>query len=209
MHSAGFNKVFTVLIGPKSYDEAFTIHEDVLRSTSKFFQSACSKALAEKIERGSRLPEVQPNLFQMYTVWVYSGKVVINEKKYSFPVSQLELLLHAWLLGDVLGDAQFRNQVMRTCVEKLPTFDIVPNVDIFTHVWKKTTPRSPLRKMLVDVIVARFERTAFIKRVKDYPREVLEVVAVSLMLHQDPIAWNTFANRVSEYLEPESGGTSG
>lgn len=209
MHSADFNKVFTVLIGPKPFDKALTIHEDVLRSTSKFFQAACSKALAERSERVVRLPEVQFNLFQMYTVWVYSGKVVINEKKYHLPASQLELLLHTWLLGDVLGDAQFRNQVMRTCVEEPPTFDVVPNVDIFTHVWKKTTPSSPLRKMLVDVIVARFERTAFIKRVEDYPREVLEVVAVSLMLHQDPIAWDTFANRVSEYLEPEAGGASG
>lgn len=165
--------------------------------------------MAEKNERVVRLPEIRSNLFQMYTFWAYSGNVVINEKNYCFAVSQLKLLLHAWRLGDVLGDAQFRNQVMRTCVEKLPTFDVVPNIDIFTHVWKKTTPSSPLRKMLVDVIVARFERTSFIKRVKDYPREVLEVVAVSLMLHQDPIAWNTFADRVSEYLEPEAGGASG
>lgn len=195
-------------MGSDKREQSFTIHEDVLISTSKFFRAACSKVCQEGKEKIVHLPGVKPNVFQVYAVWVYSGKMAINKDGSPDNKPQTMLVLDIWILGDVLDDDLFRNQAMKLCIEKFAAWNMLPSVKEVKHVWESTTPSSQLRKMLVDIMVARSKRADFAEFVNHYPRDFVETIAV-LLMHQKPfLQWTEFAENAHKYLEPEANGPS-
>jgi len=177
--SANFSSTFTILVGPEGREKTFTIHEDMLCSSSKFFQAACSKVCAEAKEKVVRVPEVvQHPIFQSYALWVYSGKIEFDTDRYAIPNQQQAVLIHAWIAGDILDDVKFRNEAMRMLVHNIEAFCILPHARMLRHVWKSTPSNCILRGMLVSAIILHLDRDAFSEQVEGYPRELVETVAI-------------------------------
>lgn len=155
-----------------------------------------------------RLPEEDPGIFRVYAAWVYSGKLAVDVAEGATDIEDEEQdsLLKSWLLGDVLDDLRFRNQAMKTFVEKDKSWTQLPSSHLLGYVYKSTPPSSLLRKMLVDLIRLDVIPESFAFYGVDFPPELVLEIAASLLKQQAELGNSnakSFADNLQEYLEPE------
>lgn len=193
-------------------EEQFTVHKHLICAKSKFFKAACSGSWAEGKDRVVRLPEVKAETFQAYIVWVYSGKVGVNGSTtdgINKASAELQETAELYLLADVLDDLQLRNATMRTLALKNKIWLIHPSAALIKQVWDSTTSGSLLRKMIADHTIMRFSRNEFEKHSAEYPRDLLQSVAVALMHKTPHVSAEAFVAGLDGYIEPEVSGDSG
>ncbi|KAK5689687.1 hypothetical protein LTR97_012686 [Elasticomyces elasticus] len=171
---SSFTDTITVLVGEEKVP--FTIHTKTVRAKSKFFDAACQREWIEGRERVVKLPEVDPETFELYATWVYQGKIdhealriaALNPRhiateeeqrtegrvKY-WSTSTMDLMrLH--VAADFLGDTE----LMKRAVDGIT--DIIASrctwiytlTDIVSYVWDATTSASGLRRIVLDHIVS-------------------------------------------------------
>jgi hypothetical protein len=185
--------------------QEFTIHRDLICANSKFFNAACSKLWTEGKEKVVRLPEVKVDTFQAYFVWAYTGRVVINK---GAPRDELKATIDLYLLGDVLDDLLLRNAAMESLVANIPVWNVVPPVNLVSHVWDVTLPGSRLRQVIVDVVIMRVSRANLETFVTvDHPIEFLHSIAIASTRQVATVSVDKFLSGMSGYLEPELGDT--
>ena len=181
--------------------QEFTVHRHLACANSKFFEAACSKLWIEGKEKIVRLPEVKVDAFQAYLVWVYAGKVVFNGEA---PRHRLRAIIDLYLLGDVLDDLLLRNTAMRSLVIHLPSWNVIPSVDLVNHIWASTPAGSPLRRVIIDIIVKRVGRASLEHCVTaDHPAEFLHDIAVVLLKQVPTVSAERFISGMNGYLEAE------
>lgn len=191
---------------PKSRDsKQFTVHKHLICAKSKFFEAACSKLWAEGTEKIVRLPEVKVDAFQAYLVWVYTGRVAVNK---GAPRHQLRAIIELYLLGDVLDDVLLRNAAMRSLVINIPVWNVVPSVSLVTHIWASTPTKSPLRQLIIDIVVKRVGRASVETCVSvDHPAEFVHSIAVVSLKQLSTVSAEKFISGLNGYLEPEPSNT--
>lgn len=201
--SQDFNDVIQVVVGNSEPEQVFAIHKDVLCAISKFFQAACSKSWAEGQSKIVRLPEASHVIFRVYAAWIYSGKLAVDilEGTPNVETKEQESLLKSWLLGDFLNDLRFRDQVMKTFVEK--QWDTLPNGNLLKHIYNCKPPDSLLRKMLVESMCLLVDRESFASYGANYPQEFVLGIAVSLMKQLGSASHQSFVGRLHKYIEPK------
>lgn len=181
--------------------QEFTVHRHLVCANSKFFEAACSKLWAEGKEKIVRLPEVKVDAFQAYLVWVYTGKVVFNGEA---PRHKLRAIIDLYLLGDVLDDLLLRNTAMRSLVIHIPGWSVIPSVGLVNHIWASTPAGSPLRRVIIDIIVKRVGRANLEHCVTvDHPAEFLHDTAVALLKQVPTVSAERFISGMNGYLEAE------
>lgn len=193
-----------MLIGPEESQQTYTIHKHLICNSSKFFHAACSKLWAEGKEKLVRLPEANPEAFQAYVVWVYTGRVIINKAD---DVSEINQTIRLYLLGDVLDDRSLRNEAMRALVRQNGKWKVQPSVELIQEIWDSTTSGSRLRKMIVDLIIMRRSRDNM-TGIADFPKDILHELTSSLLKRVDTQSHTAFASGLDGYLEPEPTDTS-
>lgn len=186
---------------PKVRDsKQFTIHKHLICAKSKFFEAACSKLWAEDTEKVVRLPEVKVDAFQAYLVWAHTGRVAVNK---GAPRHQLRAIIELYLLGDVIYDLLLRNAAMRSLVINIPVWNVVPSVSLVTHIWASTPTKSPLRQLIVDIIVKRVGRASVETCVTvDHPAEFVHSIAVVSLKQVSTVSAEKFISGLNGYLEP-------
>lgn len=185
--------------------QQFTVHRHLVCAKSKFFEAACSKLWAEGKEKLVRLPEVEVDVFQAYLVWVYTGKVAVNKED---PRRQLRAIVDLYLLGDVLDDLLLRNAAVRTLVINIPIWNVIPSINLVNHVWASTPTNSPLRRVIVDVVVKRVGRASMRHCVTlDHPPEFLHSIAVASLNQLATVSAENLISGLYGYLEPEPSNT--
>jgi hypothetical protein len=181
--------------------QEFTVHRHLVCANSKFFKAACSKLWAEGEEKIVRLPEVKVDAFQAYLVWVYTGKVVFNGEA---PRHKLRAIIDLYLLGDILDDLLLRNTAMRSLVIHIPGWSVIPSVGLVNHIWASTPAGSPLRQVIIDIIVKRVGRANLERCVTvDHPAEFLHDMAVVLLKQVPTVSAERFISGMNGYLEAE------
>jgi len=196
-------------VGPEGREEPFTIHRDLICSTSKFFKAACSKLWAEGKEKVVRLPEIDVDIFQAYVVWVYHGKVAVNKLDTNGGKAtahdEMRETVGLYLLGDVIDDILLRNAAMRVLVTQSKVWMCQAQTDLLNHIWESTPPKSLLRKMIVDKTIMRLDRGSMTDdTMADYPKDMLHCIARALMMKSTHVTYDVFASGLDGYLEPET-----
>jgi hypothetical protein len=92
-----------------------------------------------------RLPEVEPDIFQMYADWVYSNVVAPAYPSRAGTRSLIKL----YLLGDFLDDIKLRTKTMELLVASVKTVNTFPSVDHIALIWNNTTAKSLLRTWML------------------------------------------------------------
>lgn len=179
-------------------EQLFVIHKDIVCASSNFFKAACSDSWIEGKERRVRMPEVEPELFQTYITWLYSGNAQAHVSK-DDPDGAIEL----YLLADVLDDVHLRNKM----TEVLSYSDCIASPTALCKLWDRTPLNSLIKKMYVEQFLMRTDRDEFAKFVTEYPAGLVqEVAAASLRLHSCAMMkrneWST--TKLASYLEPVS-----
>jgi hypothetical protein len=187
--------------------QLFLVHTEVICAKSKFFKAACNKRWFCGKERKVTLPDVEPQVFQHYVTWVYSGRVDISssitkdDPKASKEERQRIVAMHLelYLLGDVLDDVLLRNKAIR-----LPVMDasILPRANTVRRVWEKTPENSPVRRLLVDRAIIRTRREFLTGNLIHYPAGFVLQVAVSLLQEVPSKGKLLLEAKLPSYLEP-------
>ena len=147
----------TVLVGNKR--TKFMLHEQTLRSNSKFFEAALSRNWRESTERKVLLPEETTDHFRIYAQWVYTGKLFTEDKAQDMKPNQypFDNLAGLYAMGARLQDQPFQDaaidailaetRVQRGSKSYLPAPDLIPII------YENTLPGDAARRLLVDICV--------------------------------------------------------
>lgn len=154
-----------------------------------------------------RLPEVTAVTFQAYSTWLYTGQIAVGPcteaSAFDEKMGEFQLLIDLYLLGDKLLDIQLRNQANIALFKSMQKVNSVPDVRLTTLVWESTVSGSLLRKLLVDVIVWRFDRDSYAGSISRYPAEHVQEVAVAVLRATSILSWEQMAQKLSPYEEAE------
>ncbi|CAG8899964.1 unnamed protein product [Penicillium egyptiacum] len=171
----------TITVGASK--EPFHVHEAVICTSSLFFKKAMSGSWKESKEHTLELPEDDPQIFSLYSHWLYFGKIPVIPKEKS-QSKEYHDLVEAYVLGDKLLDAKFQNSAIDAIVEKCSEPDAqdgkrwYPGVDAITHAYKRTVKSATIRSLFVDMYVD----TATDKWLnREFPKEFLYSVVEGLM----------------------------
>jgi hypothetical protein len=194
--------VVAILVGPDEH--RFAVHKDIICAKSEFFRAACStRWLQEKV---IRLPEIKPNIFQVYSHWAYADTLVPGATATSTSSNKASSrgLVDLYLLGDVLDDVKFRNKAMQHLITHAAE-NQQPGFKTICHIWKNTPTSSILRRWTVDLAIMNLKRDYFVEHAEDYPAEFVLQIATKLLQQTKPSGRKKLKEMSSspEYLEPE------
>lgn len=92
--------VLTVIVGDGGDLATWQIHEILLVTSSKFAEAAMKHPVIEKHTRTIRLTMENPDIFERYVKWLYSGFI---------DTSDHDLLIHMYKLGERMLDDKFQD----------------------------------------------------------------------------------------------------
>ena len=130
-----------------SKERIFYIHENILRSTSSFFQAALNQEWKEGQERTITLPDDNPKVFSGYAHWLYTGKLPCQRPEGRVSVKLAKL----YGLGEKLIDKIFQDRVLDTLITHTRKDDKYPTKKSAKIVYDSTLKGSPARKLMVDM----------------------------------------------------------
>ena len=149
--SNSFNGLVEVIVGPQR--QLFLLHKKILCNVSSYYRAALEGSFAEGLTQKIELPEDDVTVFEYFRAWLYSP---ISQE--SLPsASELEpyidldskLLFDLYVFADVRDIPLLQNYTMDAIIWKSELTDTFSG-PLIHHVYDRTTPSSPLRKLLVD-----------------------------------------------------------
>lgn len=176
----------------------YTGHKVILSRSSDFFKKACNKEWKEGQSKIIRLPEVEPEAFDIYLQYLYTGEVVATDdelpehrdgsREAQAQVVRLHwILIETYLLADMLLDTKSKNAIMDAFIEILKDTKRLPDLDTITDVFRKTTDTSPMRRLLVDFVAFRVDLDTFKGIGARHSPEFLVEVSLRLMRYKDDV----------------------
>lgn len=155
-----------VLVGP--YEEAFSVHKDIVCAKSPFFETACKKEWSEGKEGIVRLEQHRPDAFKLFVHWIYSSTIdleIIPERI----AAEVAYLVEAWALSDFLGCPDFCNRLVDFLLGSALSRSSMPHPNTVN----KTPSGSIIRRLMVDLVAHRVSPGNFERAVPAWSQEVL------------------------------------
>lgn len=148
----------TVLVGETR--KVFTLHPSALASGSKFFRSAFSGPWKESSNKSITLPETQPEVFQRYAAYVYTGEIDLRAEQLdeaNDPESRhlFHQLAELYALADVtLDDKALRNTVIDAILDLEGRTGYQPAFSTIQHAYDNSPGTTSLCRLLLDNALA-------------------------------------------------------
>ena len=144
------------MVGPEP-PVTFSVHENVICSSSEFFKKAMSGEWKESNERSIRLENDKPEVFQIYMHWLYHCHlpVRIDDPGLAGNAEYVQLA-NAYILGDILQDVDFKDAVIDAMIDKsssnaLDGHHWFPVGPVIREIYDNTLESSKARRLLVDL----------------------------------------------------------
>lgn len=202
------------MVGPER--KPFTVHELIICASSPLFKSAMSGPWKESKEHVVNLPEDDPNIFALYSHWLYYAKIPVRiegatEAKPGQRLNEeYRELIRAYILGDKLLDIKFQNSVIDAIVETSSTIHpqdgraYYPNIPEINIAYENTTESSKIRSLLVDMWVSKAVVNWF--ESPNLPKEFL-ISVIKGFIKNDPARMSS--PKASKYYVHASGNGNG
>jgi hypothetical protein len=177
-------KVIAVRVGPEPDHTDFTVHEQLIRASSEFFEAALSREWRESQERVVRLPTCDKDAFRLYNQWPYSGRLHAIPTGPSRIDAESSNLIQGFLLGDYLQDCNYKDNTIGALVEWQKRADD-ERISRFFCSWvtafeQQLHRQDPLRRVLVDMIVYRGSHHWWVTAVTKVPALLVQDLSVCL-----------------------------
>lgn len=131
MSRSTYNGIVTITVGSEKVE--FMVHQDLICDRSPFFKAAYSGEWAEAQRKKVDLPDHEADSFKIYLEWAYSlrkdladlARAAIELEVSEYPADEKTnarrdwlciMLCSLWMLGDCLGDDEFKNDVMTSLI---------------------------------------------------------------------------------------------
>ena len=162
-----YQKVFTVSFTVKEW-HFFIIHRDTAAKPSKLFRDAAA-ALPEHWDTNEskdvELPSGNPIMFQIYSHWAYTGKVVIDDRPRftDAPVARerkdQQVCVNAYMFGTIVSDVEFQKSVLGLMIKKLPVWTKCVNEAILNVIWTKMEDALLLKVFIMLWVLNKYQQT--------------------------------------------------
>ncbi|KAF2098275.1 hypothetical protein NA57DRAFT_57434 [Rhizodiscina lignyota] len=157
----------TIVVGLTK--DHFHVHAELLIAHSPFFKKALRNDSTEGKITTVELPDHLPATFAAICKWLYSDKIDLDPETFTFAH-----IAHLWVLADKLQIPKLQNDAMRLAplrYARLQHSNLrTTNIDwVYTH----TVPGSPLRRVVVDLTIAK-AAAIVIRQVPQYCREYVD-----------------------------------
>ena len=160
-----------------------------------------------------RLPEQDPDVFELYVFWTYTGQIDMNILPEPEPTASGRYIapsyLHlgkVWAMGNYFGDIELRDRIINIIIIRANEVTRAISVDTLQKTWSKTPPGSTIRRLYVAIMVCHASTSELEKYADQWPIEVFEE-ATRRYFANDPreeAAVPKWADRCS-YHEHEAG----
>lgn len=123
------------------------LHTEMVTKYSAYFAKALSGSWAESSNNTIELDDVDPQLFQLFVDWVYSGRLELRETS-----DRESFLIHAWALGDRLIAPRFKDVVINALQYTWAKFDdeFPHSFDLAVLAYELSPAQSKLRQLVID-----------------------------------------------------------
>lgn len=158
-------------VGSDDTSQDFVVHEWILRSHSPFFDAALRNHWKEAEERLVKLPSDDPEAFRFYVGWMYFHNISTDSGSES---KSLLKLVHAYVLGDILQDGDFRDAM----IDSIKSQADAKGIHLRTYmkeIYNNTKEDDPLRALAVDILVFNGSEKWLVngQQKKDVPEDAL------------------------------------
>ena len=151
-----FRPPIQIIVGQDDRQRIFYVDEGVLKSGGDFFVVAL-KEQWRKPEEPIKLPEDDPDAFEAYAQWLYTGKIFSKLDPSSMAeygglfgwTQQLRVLGTLFVLGEERMDRAFQDRVMDAMVAINLQTRHVPAPDTVNYIMQRTLRDSPARRWVV------------------------------------------------------------
>jgi hypothetical protein len=133
------------------------VHENLICSSSDFFEKAVQGGWKESEERLVRLKSDSPDVFNVYLHWLYyhTFPVRIDELGLAGNAEYMQLA-NAFILGDMLQDGSFQDAVIDAMIDKMTSKATdgkswFPFGPVIRLIYENTPGSSKARLLLVDI----------------------------------------------------------
>ena len=187
-----------VIVGEEPQPTTWRLPKSLLTRYSTFFATALNGEFREESQESVRISEVKPSIFELFVQWLYLGEYVKKEKGYKFREE-------AWVLGEFLGCAAFKNFAILDMILYHQTTVVTKSRVMFAY--RQSPAKSKLRQFLVAQCVSdRFSpsENAFGEWVLEGDEEeVLEFIADvgRLTLARGPLGFEDSYKHPFQFLE--------
>jgi hypothetical protein len=110
-------------------------------------------------------------------------------------------LVNLYILGDRSDDVQLRSRTVQHFFTMMQDQNMLPSLRTVELIWTSTPSGYLLRKMMVDVIVARAKREDFVSDASYYPPEFVRDVAVTCMRDRSCVEWDELVGDMPQWTE--------
>ena len=129
------------------------IHKNLACRDSSFFKAACKSGFREAESKEVKLPEDEPETFDNFVQWLYTGDFEKPKSESSYP--DWEFFFNTYVLADKLGAPKFGNYIMNVMINEAETRWneelSLPDAAAVCVAYENTPESSPLRRFLVDL----------------------------------------------------------
>lgn len=169
-----------VLVGETKQE--FYIHEDLICASSDFFKAAMRNECQESLSRSVDLPEEDPEIFEVYRQWLYSGRIctIENDSEPCNVVRESRNLSHAYVLGEKLQDATFKDTILDSIIEHSDD-GRKWSINMIKIIWEGTPPASLTRKYLIDRFIYYGNEELLSRFRHRLPEDFFYEIAVALL----------------------------
>ncbi|KAK5691973.1 hypothetical protein LTR97_011144 [Elasticomyces elasticus] len=182
----------------------FIVHTGTLRAKSEFLDAAFQREWLEGQSKTVNLPEVRPEIFELYATWSYFGRINIEALRLAMTMIAIKpapplprdtpeqwnmwsrgilSLIQLYVAADFLGDVELKKGAIDGLTVIVEARRFLNGIkDLISIVWNSTPPRSGLRTFFMDYIISSSNKIH--KRVATYEPDLPGEFFVDLAIHQ-------------------------
>ena len=175
--------------GEDSAADEFWIQRDILRHSSKFFQTATKDewdTLRDE-KHTVTLSFEDRDAFKAYLHWLHQGDIPCPCKDDLSEGDDHQFLAKLYVIGEELMDVPFKNAILDIIAYLAASY--CPGHEAISIIYKGTSAGSPARKLLADFCahVAHDNDNSWLVAYKEYPHEALvDALAAMTKVRRSP-----------------------
>ncbi|TGO82934.1 hypothetical protein BPOR_0730g00010 [Botrytis porri] len=140
------NELVQIIVGPELKE--FFVHKTLIRSTCDFFDKAFNGRFKEGIENKMHLPKDDPEIFEIFVNWMYSGHLRGG-------LRETMLIINIWIFAQKCQAITLKNCAMKALQDALGDERIgrfpLSNSEV-AHIYENTTWGDELRVFAIAML---------------------------------------------------------